>query len=105
MYHHIWKHWRINLYPKGIKSDYVNFILLKERFFCHLSIGLPSATNKKIPDSLHQYETARDYSCKIISDNNRIIPQTSPSVPHAVWRREPHPDNRNRYRATAHNLH
>lgn len=53
MYHHIWKHWRINLYPKGIKSDYVNFILLKERFFRHLSIGLPSATDKKIPDSLH----------------------------------------------------
>jgi len=49
MYHHIWKHWRINLYPKGIKSDYVNFILLKERFFRHLSIGLPSATNKKNP--------------------------------------------------------
>lgn len=47
MYHHIRKHWRINLYLKGIKSDDVNFILLKERFFCHLSIGLPSVKPKK----------------------------------------------------------
>lgn len=49
MYHHIRKHWRINLYLKGIKSDDVNFILLKERFFCHLSIGLPSVKPKKNP--------------------------------------------------------